>query len=83
MPFLLRLIIESQLNETSIGYLIKLLENKYVWRSIEFFGHKILQILLAYKGPQSYEVGIKIAQIVDKLCEKYPKLRDIYVGYAD
>ena len=38
---------------------------------------------MAYKGPHSFEAGIKIAQIVEKLCEKYPNLRDIYVNYED
>lgn len=63
--------------------MIKLLENKYIWKSIEFFAVKIFHILMAYKGPQSFEVGVWIAQMVDHLCEKYPNVRDIYVGYDD
>ena len=83
MPFLLKLIAETELNETSINYFVQLLENKYIWKSIEFYAYRALQILLCYKGPQSFEVGIKIAQIVDKLSEKYPNLRDIYLNYED
>ena len=46
-------------------FLLNLLENKYIWRAIEYFSVKTIVILLAYKGVQSFEVGIKIAQIVD------------------
>lgn len=42
-----------------------------------------MNLLLTYKGPQSFKVGEKIAQIVDSLSEKYPVLRDIYEGYED
>ena len=83
MPFLLKLIADNHFNETSIMYFIKLLENKYIWRSIEFHAFRALQILLSYKGAHAFEVGIKIAQIVEKLCEKYPNLRDIYLNYED
>lgn len=42
-----------------------------------------MHILLAYKGPQAFEAGVKIAQIVDELRHKYPMLNDIYVDYDD
>lgn len=64
MPFLLKLLAEKELNETAISFFLKLLENKYIWRSVEFFAVKVFHFLLAYKGPQSFEVGIKIALIV-------------------
>jgi len=50
---------------------------------LEYNLKKILNILIAYKGRQSYEVGVKIAQLVDRFCDKYPILRDLYVGYED
>jgi hypothetical protein len=40
------------------------LENKYIWKAVEFGAVKSLNLLLAYKGPQSFQVGVKIAQIV-------------------
>lgn len=78
MPFILKLLGSIELNETAITFLLKLLDNKYIWQAIEFSCVKTLNILLAYKGPQSLEVGHKIAQIVGALCDKYYVLRDIY-----
>lgn len=43
----------------------------------------MLNLLLAYKGPQSYDVGIKIAELVERFSDKYPVLLDIYEGYED
>ena len=83
MPFLLKLLGSIELNETAITFLLKMLDNKYIWKAVEFGTVKALNLLLAYKGPQSFEVGEKIAQIVGSLCEKYPVLRDIYEGYDD
>ena len=64
MPYLLKFLGSSLINETGIFFLLKLLENKYVWKAIEFGTVKSLNLLLAYKGPQSFQVGVKIAQIV-------------------
>lgn len=50
---------------------------------MEFGTVKSLNLLLAYKGPKSFDVGVKIAEIVDSLSDKYPILRDIYEGYED
>lgn len=64
MPFLLKLLGSLPLNETAISFLLQLLDNKYIWRAVEFGTVKALNLLLAYKGPQSFRVGQKIAQIV-------------------
>ncbi len=54
MPFFLKFLGEAELNETGISFLIKLIDSKYIWKSIEFHLNKILSLLLAYKGPKSY-----------------------------
>jgi hypothetical protein len=58
---------------------LKLLENREIWKAVEFGAVKSLNLLLAYKGPQAFQAGVKIAQIVESLSDKYPILRDIYV----
>lgn len=81
MPFLLKLLTDNDLNETGMSFFLRLLSNKYIWKGIEYFATKILHILLSYKGPQSFEAGVKIAQIVEELHHKYVALRDIYTDY--
>jgi len=44
---------------------------------------KFLNILLAYRGKHSFDVGIKIAQLVERFSDKYPMLMDIYENYPD
>jgi hypothetical protein len=83
MPFFLKQLSEKELNDVGLNFLLRLLDNKYIWRAIEFYAGKVLYLLLAYKGSFSFEVGLRIAQIVDKLSDKYPILRDIYVEYED
>jgi hypothetical protein len=83
MPFLLKLLTDNDLNETGMSFFLRLLSNKYIWKGIEYFATKILHILLSYKGPQSFEAGVKIAQIVEELHHKYVALRDIYTDYED
>jgi len=65
MPFLLKLLTDHDLNETGMSFFLRLLSNKYIWKDMEYYATKVLYLLLAYKGPQSYEAGVKIAQIVD------------------
>ena len=50
---------------------------------VEYYLKKILSILLAYRGEFSFEVGVKIAQLVERFSDKYPILRDIYLNYKD
>lgn len=66
-----------------MSFLLKLLENKYIWKAVEYGTVKSLNLLLAYKGPQSFKVGQKIAEIVEGLEQKYTHMRDIYVNYND
>lgn len=44
---------------------------------------KVLSILLAYRGRYSFEVGLKIALLVQRFESKYPSLRDIFHNYQD
>jgi hypothetical protein len=83
LPFFLKFLGEYELNQTGICFLLKLIDNKKVWAGVEYYLKKILNILLAYKGEYSFEVGTKIAQLVDRFSDKYPILRDIYVDYKD
>jgi hypothetical protein len=83
MPFFLKFLAEAELNETGISFLIKLIDSKYIWKGIEFHLNKILSLLLAYKGQKSYEVGVKLSQLVNSFSDKYPILRDIFIGYDD
>lgn len=83
LPFFLKFLGESALNETGINFLLKLIDNKYVWMGVEYYLKKILSILLAYRGECSFEVGVKIAQLVERFSDKYPILRDIYLNYKD
>ena len=80
LPFLLKFLGSRPLNETGVSFLLQMLENKQIWKAVEFGAVKSLNLLLAYKGPQAFEVGVKIAQIVESLCDKYPVLRDIYIN---
>ena len=54
MPFILKLLGSNELNRTGLNLLIKLLENKFVWRSVEYWAVKSLNLLLAYKGDKSF-----------------------------
>lgn len=40
-------------------------------------------LLLSYRGEYSYDVGVKLADIIERFEIKYPALRDIFVGYED
>jgi hypothetical protein len=44
--------------------MLAMLLNKYIGPALEFNLKNILNILLAYKGPQAYAVGEQIAQLV-------------------
>lgn len=41
-------------------YFLKMLNNKYVERSIEYHLHQILVYLWAYEGVSCFKVGLKI-----------------------
>lgn len=83
MPFFLKMLGEGRINESGMAFLLRLLENKWVWAGIEYSLRKVLNILLTYQGIQAFEVGAKIAQLVERFCDKYPILRDIYVSHQD
>ena len=42
-------------------YFLKMLENKYVVKSIEYYLHQILAYLWSYEGNSCFVVGVKIA----------------------
>jgi hypothetical protein len=83
LPFFLKYLGQTVPNETGLKFLLKLLGNKFIWAGVEFNLKKVLNILLVYKGPQSYDAGIKIAELVERFSDKYPVLLDIYEGYED
>jgi hypothetical protein len=60
-----------------------MLENRYVWKNMDTFLKQTLVILLAYKGPSSFEVGIKIGELTLKFEDKYKVLYDIFEGNVD
>jgi hypothetical protein len=70
-------------NENSIKFILKAIENKYVWSSLEYNMHQILIVLMAYEGQRCFEVGEKIGQIVNRFGEKYPNLWDIFEEVDD
>ena len=55
-----------------------MLDNKYLGSSIEFHFAKVIHILRAYKGPQSFVVGQAIARQIKKYSPKYPALLQIF-----
>lgn len=83
VPFFLKFLGQGDLNDTGVCFLLKLIDNKYVWKGIEFYLKKMLSLLLAYRGYHSFSVGAKIAQLVDRFSDKYPLLRDIFINYKD
>jgi histone H3/H4 len=83
LPFFLKFLGEGELNDTGACFLLKLIDNKYIWLGIEYYLKKILSLLLLYRGEQSFQVGAKIAQLVDRFSDKYPMLRDIFINYQD
>lgn len=54
LPFFLKFLGEATLNETGINFLLKLIDNRYVWMGVEYYLKKILSILLAYRGEYSF-----------------------------
>lgn len=44
---------------------MKLIENRYIWPGIEFSLKKILILLLGYRGEYSFEVGTKLADLIE------------------
>jgi hypothetical protein len=54
LPFFLKFLGEREINETGICFLLKLIDNRYVWLGVEYYLKKILSILLAYKGESSF-----------------------------
>jgi hypothetical protein len=83
LPFFLKFLGESELNEAGVCFLIKLIDNRYTRDALEYNLTKILNLLLVYKGEYSFEVGLRVAGLVDKFSIKYPILRDIYLGVHD
>lgn len=59
----------------------QLIDNEYVEKHLDYYANQFLAILLAYKGVQSFEAGIKLAEIVKRFSDKYPHLLDIYDRY--
>lgn len=58
--------------------LLALLDSSLHQRNIDYYLKKVLALLLAYRGPKAFRVGLKIAELVEQYQEKYPILRDIY-----
>lgn len=83
LPLILKFIINLGVNENSIKFILKAIENKYVWSSLEYNMHQILIVLMAYEGQRCFEVGSKIGQIVNRFGEKYPNLWDIFEEVDD
>lgn len=65
LPFFLKFLGEEQLNQTAVWFLMKLIENRYIWPGIEFSLKKILILLLGYRGEYSFEVGTKLADLIE------------------
>jgi hypothetical protein len=63
--------------------LLQLLSNRFIWAGVEYNLKKMLNLLLAYRGARSYEVGVKMAELVSRFEDKYPVLRDLFVSYPD
>lgn len=82
LPFFLAFI-EKELNETAVAFLLKVLENRYLGSTLEYQLGKVLNILVAYKGPQAYAVGLKLAELVELYSRKYPVLLQIFRDYPD
>jgi len=75
--------ISEDINETGISFLLKVLSSKFISDTIEYNLKNILRVLIAYKGPQSYSVGILISELIERYCDKHPILLNIYENYED
>jgi hypothetical protein len=50
LPFFLKFLGEQEINQTGVCFLLKIIDNRFVWGSIEYNLKKILLLLLAYRG---------------------------------
>lgn len=74
LPMILNYLNSTNITKVKMAYCLKLLDNKFIVRSIEFYLHQILAYLWAYEGRLSYKVGLKIGSIIRKFGSKYPVL---------
>lgn len=63
-PFFLKFLGEEPINQTGIWFLLKLVENTYIWPGLEYNLKTVLMLLLSYRGEYSYEVGSRLADII-------------------
>lgn len=77
LPFFLAYI-AGELNDAGILFLLKALESRYIDDCLEYSLKRVLNILLAYKGVQSFAVGEAIAKLAERYAKKYPILLRLY-----
>lgn len=65
-PFFLKFLGEKPINQTGIWFLLKLVENTYIWPGLEYNLKAVLMLLLCYRGEYSYEVGVKLADVIER-----------------
>lgn len=82
MPFFLAYI-AGELNDAGILFLLKALESRFIDDCLEYSLKRVLNILLAYKGMQSFAVGEAIAKLAERYAKKYPILLRLYEGYEE
>lgn len=78
VPFFLKFFCHTTVNETGICFLLDLIENKYVWKCVDFYLRQILAVLMAYKGTHGFRVGIRLSALVERFYDKYPTLLDVF-----
>lgn len=61
----------TEITEAKMIYFLKMLDNKYFQKSIEYYLHQILAYLWAYEGCSCFKVGLKIAELISRFSEKY------------
>lgn len=74
LPMLLSYLHSTELTEAKMVYFLKLLDNRYVKKSTEYYLHQILAYLWAYEGKSCFKIGLKIGEVIEEYRGKYPIL---------
>lgn len=55
-----------------------ILNNKYVVHIVEHYLWEILLYLCGYEGPQAWDVGLKLGELILQWRKKYPKIMTVF-----
>jgi len=51
---ILKFIINLGVNQNCVRFVLRAIENKYVWDSLEFHMHQLVVVLLSYSGDMAF-----------------------------